>query len=55
MFHGNQSIYLEFGTIGRCDFVVVGSNKRLLGGEDENNEVLNEEPNLHGARQAMHC
>jgi hypothetical protein len=31
MFHANQSIYLEFGTIGRRDFVVAGSNRCLLG------------------------
>jgi len=30
MFHASQSIYLEFGTIARYDFVVVGSNKGLL-------------------------
>jgi len=32
LFHTNQSIYLEFGSIVRYDCVAVGSNKCLLRG-----------------------
>ena len=43
MFHASQSIYLEFGTVARYDFVVVGSNKGLLPGRTRK-EMLSQEP-----------